>query len=230
MRRYSLWGTVAAALLVTAPVYAADDFTDYSAVTVDWTGFYVGLHGGGAQSQVSANYTSAPFSDVSHRGSGAFGGAQIGYNFQSGAWVFGAEADIAFANISGGTDCPNPVYSCNSNVNWLGSVRARAGYAFDSLLLYGTAGLGMGGVRIETVHTGGAAIPPSGTPVNGQRKTRVGWTVGAGAELALSKNWSIKSEYAYYDLGRDTFAIDNAQSISANTRLHTFKAGVNFRW
>ncbi len=168
--------------------------------------------------------------NASHSGSGAFGGVQAGYNVQNGAWVFGGEADLSYADIEGDTACPGPAFSCNSDISWLGSVRGRAGYAFDNLLLYGTAGLGFGSVRIETVETAGGAVPPSGTPVNGERKTRVGWTVGAGAEMAFSDAWSVKGEYLYYDFGRSTYVVDNGLEVSARTRAHTFKVGVNFHW
>jgi len=229
MRSYFLASAAAAALMIATPASAADQFVDTTAPMVfDWTGFYVGLHGGGAGSRIGWQYVAG--GNASHSGSGAFGGVQAGYNVQNGAWVFGGEADLSYADIDGDTPCPNPVFSCNSDIGWLGSVRGRAGYAFDNLLLYGTAGLGFGSVRIETVDTAGGAIPPSGTPVNGERKTRVGWTAGAGAEMAFSDAWSVKGEYLYYDLGRSTYVVDNLNEVSARTRVHTFKVGVNFRW
>lgn len=220
MRSYFLASAAAAALMIATPASAADQFVDTTAPTVfDWTGFYVGLHGGGAGSRIGWQYVVG--GAASHSGSGAFGGVQAGYNVQNGAWVFGGEADLSYADIDGDTPCPSPTYSCNSDIGWLGSVRGRAGYAFDNVLLYGTAGLGLGSVRIET-ELGGVTA--------GERKTRVGWTAGAGAEMAFSDAWSVKGEYLYYDLGRSTYTVDSGLEVSARTRVHTFKVGVNFHW
>lgn len=155
-------------------------------------------------------------------GSGAFGGIQAGYNFQEGFWVFGAEGDIAYAGINGSTACPDAAWTCQSRINWLGSARLRAGVAFDRVLLYGTGGVGFGNVRIQTNN------PASGT--FGQSRTQVGWTLGAGAEFAVTDAWSVKAEYVYYDLGRATYTVDNALNVSARTHVHTGKIGLNFRW
>jgi len=219
MRILILAGSVAAAaLLAGQPAQAADSFGGAPAI-FDWSGFYVGLHAGGAGSRVGWTYV-ASGNTANHNGSGAFGGVQLGFNSQSGNFVFGAEADLAFAGISGATACPNPAFSCRSNINWLGSARARVGYAFDRAMIYATGGLGFGGVRIETINV---------TTV-GQHRGMLGWTLGGGAEFALGKNWSVKAEYAYYDFGRANFTVDSGFQVSARPQIHTGKIGVNFRW
>lgn len=100
--------------------------------------------------------------------------------------VFGAEADISYAGINGSTPCPNPDFACQSRINWLGSARLRAGFAFDQVMIYGTGGLGFGNVRMQTVDLVGAL----GT--SGETRTRAGWTLGAGAEFAFADGWSLK--------------------------------------
>jgi outer membrane immunogenic protein len=221
-------GIVIAALAVGPAAQAADSLSDPGLSAYDWTGAYAGIHGGGGRSRVSWTYVPSG-SDASHNGSGAFGGVQLGYNWQTGGFVFGGEADIAYGNINGSTPCPNPAFSCRSDVNWLGSVRGRVGYAFSNVLIYGTGGLGLGGVRIETVLPGGS-VPPSGGPANGERRTLAGWTAGAGAEVAFSSNWSVKAEYLYYGFGRRSFSVDNNLETSIRPDFHTFKIGVNYRW
>ncbi len=74
--------------------------------------------------------------------------------------------------------------------------------------LCGTGGLTWANFRAETVKLAGVAIPPSRTPINGSRSTIVGWTLGAGIENRFWKNWSVKVEYFYADLGTHKYAVD----------------------
>ena len=79
-----------------------------------WSGLYGGVHLG---------YADADFDD------GVVGGVQLGYNWQSGAIVYGVEGDISLTSAD--------------SVDWLASARGRLGYLLQpSLLLYGTAGVG----------------------------------------------------------------------------------------
>lgn len=215
-------GALLSAGAVATPSMAADPvYWDQPSPTFTWSGFYAGVHAGAGSSQV--RWTYVPGGGTAHHGgSGAFGGIQAGYNFQEGFWVFGAEGDIAYAGINGSTACPDAAWTCQSRINWLGSARLRAGVAFDRVLLYGTGGVGFGNVRIQTNN------PASGT--FGQSRTQVGWTLGAGAEFAVTDAWSVKAEYVYYDLGRTTYTVDNALNVSARTHVHTGKIGLNFRW
>ena len=114
----------------------------------DWTGFYVGAHGGIGQG-------SSEFGDVT----GAVGGAQAGYLVQSGDFVVGLEADASLlgARRFGGAR--------EVSVDVLGSGRARAGYAFQSILVYGTGGFGFAAVEVDGPGR--------------EDGLRSGWTVGA---------------------------------------------------
>jgi outer membrane immunogenic protein len=202
--------------------FAADALDAAAAAPVfNWTGFYIGAHAGGGSSNIGWVYQAG--GTASHHGSGFLGGVQAGYNFQSGSWVFGGEADVSFAGIKGSTPCPNPAYACESHIKWLGSLRGRVGYASNAFLVYGTGGLGFGGVNVQTVQ-----YPVPG--VNGQQKTRVGWTLGAGAEMALSNHWTVKAEYMYYDLGKSTHQVDFGLLVDVKTRLHTGKIGLNYKF
>jgi outer membrane immunogenic protein len=70
-------------------------------------------------------------------------------------------------------------------------------------------------------------VPPSFSPNNGETKWLTGWTVGGGMEFALTDRWSAKAEYMHYDLGKDTFAIDNGLTADASTRGDIVRVGVN---
>lgn len=225
MKRSLLAGAViVSGAMLAAPSLAADQ---PFATPFDWSGFYAGVHVG-----VGANNTSWQFllpgggavAPIYPHGSGAFGGVQFGYNAQYGNWVFGGESDLSLAGIRGQAPCPgNPAFSCQTGVNWLGSARLRAGYAFDNVLIYGTGGLGVGGVVREVVN-------PAGVTTSSVGQTKVGWTAGAGAEVAVSRAWSIKAEYLYYDLGQKLFIGPPPNPASIHTTLHTGRVGINFRW
>lgn len=186
-----------------------------------WTGMYIGIHGGGGGSTVDWTYAGSS-NTADHDGSGAFGGVQLGYNFQSGSMVFGVEGDLSAADITGSTACPNPVFTCASEISMLGSVRLRAGYAMGNLLIYGTGGVGFGHVEIST------QVPPG--PVSGTDKTRTGWAAGGGLEYGFGHGWSMKAEYLYYDLGDHSYIVDNALVVNADVIVHTGRVGLNYRF
>ena len=119
---------------------------------------------------------------------GFLGGVQAGYNWQNGPWVFGVEGDI---QASGADDTFAPWKFSNP---WFGTLRGRVGYAFNNVLFYGTGGLAFGELRAETFGLS-------------ESHTSAGWTVGVGAEVGFSPNWSAKVEYLYVDLSSSNFAI-----------------------
>ena len=140
--------------------------------------------------------------------SGFAGGAQAGYNFQSGPWVFGVEGDI---EATGAEDTFAPWKFSNP---WFGTIRGRAGYALNNILFYGTGGLAFGDLRGETF---GLA----------ESHTTAGWTAGVGAEFGFARNWSAKLEYLYVDLANSPFSITGA---SNGYRFGTVRVGVNYHF
>ena len=164
-----------------------------------WAGPYLGGNLGYAWGSVENNLT---------KPSGFVGGVQGGYNWQSGPWVFGAEADI---QATGANDTFAPWKFSNP---WFGTVRGRAGYAFNNVYLYGTGGLAFGELRGETF---GLA----------ESHTNLGWTVGIGAEFGLVQNWTAKIEYLYVDLNSSNFTITGA---SNGYRFGLVRAGVNYHF
>jgi outer membrane immunogenic protein len=188
-----------------------------------WAGFYAGAHlgaifdhskqtgflpFGGGNDHYCWGGASTSTCDFSHSQTavGVIGGGQIGYNFQSGRWVYGPEIDFS------GTSARKTVSGANSTIinsafgNWtaktgveaIGTARLRVGYAFDQALVYATGGLAVADM-VNTFQasdrTSGGAYSWSGTG------WRAGWTVGGGVEYKLQRNWSVKGEALYYDLG-----------------------------
>ena len=130
---------------------------------------------------------------------GLFGGT-VGCNYQfSGNWVIGIENDISWTNKKGSafdippfnTDVINAVKE-----KWLDTLRARIGFTWDRIFLYGTGGVAFADVTATGFDTGGSSAFVS------ESHTRTGWTAGAGVEWAFLNSWSVKVEYLHVDLGK----------------------------
>jgi len=201
--------TLTAAGLGAAPVAAADlPYAPRTAYTVNqplnafsWAGPYLGGNLGYQWGSVSNNPT---------KPSGFQGGVQAGYNWQPGGgpWVFGIEGDI---QATGADDTFAPWKFSNP---WFGTVRGRAGYAFNNILFFGTGGLAFGELRGETF---GRA----------EQHTTAGWTLGFGSEVGLDSHWSAKIEYLYIDLSESQFGITG---VSNGYRSSVVRAGINYHF
>lgn len=181
-----------------------------------WTGFYLGINGGGAWG--SSSWDSTGSFDTS---GGLFGGT-IGYNWQTGPWVFGLEGDIDWADIKGTTNglgCFGG--GCSSENTWLGTARGRLGYAFDRWMPYVTGGAAFGDV--EATHAG----------ATGQSSTQFGWTAGAGFEFAVVNNLTAKVEYLHYDLGSFQCGLNCGNGFvndNVDFNANVVRGGLNLRF
>lgn len=193
-----------------------------------WTGFYLGLNAGyGFSGKNRASYTgdaaylaqgpNAPQS-YSLKRSGFLGGAQIGYNIQSGSLVYGVEAD---ANFAGGSNKTATVIATNATgaakhqLGAFGTLRARAGFLLtDRWLAYGTGGLMVGQTKFSNTLTGTAGALLGGIWTGSNDKTKAGYVVGAGTEYALTNNITAKLEYMYYDLGKSSVRVAPANAAA----------------
>jgi outer membrane immunogenic protein len=136
---------------------------------------------------------------------GWLGGVQAGYNWQAGRLVLGVEADIQATGQDGGVivcvalGCPagSVFATANYSLDWFGTLRGRVGYALDRFLIYGTGGLAVGKISTDYVlgFNGGPQVLFS------DDVTRTGWVVGGGVEAFVTRNWTVKGEYLYMDLG-----------------------------
>ena len=217
-----------------------------------WGGFYVGVNGGYSWGRVDRDLTFFnPITGVaivppvgiggtgdSNLNGGLFGG-QIGYNWQTGNWVFGFETDAQWTNqrgsasflcgitsVAGGvclpgvTAVPAAVLGTSAIVDqrleWFGTFRGRAGVLVTpAVLLYATGGAAYGSLKTDLTLT---SITPLGLPISvaGSRETtRFGWTLGGGIEAMFGTNWSGKLEYLYMDLG----TVDASTIVTTGTGL-----------
>jgi len=183
----------------------------------NWTGFYVGVNGGGAFGHSELNNV---FGTQGYDVNGGLVGGTLGYNYQVGQWVFGLEGDVDWADISGSTSsgiCAG--LSCSTKNDWLATARGRVGYAFDRFLPYVTGGGAFGDVKTSVAG------------FSGQTTTQAGWTAGGGLEFAINGPWTAKVEYLYVNLGKDTCGTPNCP-VSTTNDFHTniVRAGINYRF
>jgi outer membrane immunogenic protein len=198
------------------------------AAIYDWTGFYIGASGGYGWGRSREQFALTPGIPTNFNVDGGLAGGQIGYNWQTGAWVFGVEADGHWANLRGSTACPNPAFLCSANTRTLASFRGRLGYATGSWLFYGTGGLGYANTRY-TALTGG--VPGAGT-TGVFTADRWGYAAGAGIEWGFTPNWTAKVEYMHYGFDSATAPAGTLGAGTASVRpdIDTVKVGVNYRW
>jgi outer membrane immunogenic protein len=123
----------------------------------------------------------------------------------------------------------------SERLDWFGTVRGRVGIApINNLLLFGTGGFAYG--RVEDAATLLFIPPADGNYAGMTSQTKVGWTAGAGAEYAFWRNWSVKLEYLYVDLGATDVLMSDptrpGQSIDYRFqhRDNIVRVGVNYKW
>jgi outer membrane immunogenic protein len=226
-----------------------------SARDVTWSGPYVGVNlgygGGDFNYNASGSSDSAGANAATERlrqsSSGVLGGGQIGYNYEmpSGI-VLGLETDIAASDIGAKTSFSSvdslgnsAAGDVRSKIDYLGTVRGRVGKAmFDGRLVpYVTGGFAYGGVKSSGYYACSSCVA---TAYSSPTNTQTGWTAGAGAEYALTPHLSMKAEYLYTDLGRDTLAnggdynigganLYNA-SVSDKATANVMRVGLNYRF
>ena len=231
--RQALLASVGVSILAISPVTAADIVPSRpypmpkAPVFVpffSWNGFYLGLNAGYGfgTSNWTSTVTGVTTGDFDINGPVV--GGTIGYNWQFSSAVFGLEGDIAWSNIKGSAPCVG-LLTCETSNSWLGTARARIGYAFDRFLPYVTAGAAFGEIK------GKASI--TGTPVfvDVISKTQTGWTAGGGLEYAFLHNWTAKIEYLYVDLGSvECPAANCLTTVDIDFRTHLVRGGVNYKF
>jgi len=179
-----------------------------------WTGFYIGLNGGGGFGRSAWDSTGG------FNTSGGLVGGTVGYNYQFGQAVVGIEGDIDWADINGTSTTVACPFGCKTSDSWLSTVRGRLGYAADRFMPFITGGAAFGDVKTSTPGFVGA------------NNSEAGWTLGAGLEFALAQNWTAKAEYLYVDLGKFNCGLSCGGFVTNNVSFTTnlVRAGVNYRF
>lgn len=216
MKKFTIAVTFGSTLCLSVPAMAAEIIEE----PYDWSGVYGGIFAGvgfpssdweGTDDDVSFEPVSI---DESLNDTAVLLGALAGINVQQDRWVFGLEADIAWfdskehENLDGAEGL-----DITSEIDLLGSLRARAGYAADRTLFYVTGGLAFADTRHTWDDGGGSDLPKESIDLD------FGWVAGLGVEHAWTDNWLVRLEGLYFDLGSkdgeasnqeetDTFEVD----------------------
>ncbi|WP_420382006.1 outer membrane protein [Novosphingobium sp.] len=166
-----------------------------------------------------------------HRTTTGGGGARLGYNYQTGSTVLGVEGDVTFSSftnsdggLGNGTAGPNEGYGVTTHGSVVGTVRGRAGLAFDRALLFGTGGVAFTNLRSTLIANSGLADT---------HKTTTGWVAGGGAEFMLSHRFSIAATVLYNDFGTAHLSAgDSTTGFNAAVKTHyvTGALGVNMHF
>ncbi len=258
MKKFLIAGAAAAAMTGTAfaadlPARSGPVAAPFVPPVFTWTGFYAGLNAGYGFNRNDVDTVGTPGfvglipgggvpASLRVGGDGFVGGGQIGYNWQFGQTVFGVEADLQYAwagrssSFVGGGGL---ITSAGRDDGYLGTVRARLGFAADRFLIYATGGLAYGSFDTALSVTTAAG---AGGPVWGgsSDSVRAGWTAGAGLEYAITNNWTVKLEGLYYDLGRQTITAAplNAAAVATGVAYQgrvqntgtIIRAGMNYKF
>jgi outer membrane immunogenic protein len=226
-------GAVAPAVAADLPARAPAPYTKAPAIVqaaYDWSGFYIGINGGGATSRLDWNADG--FGDEgSHNATGGTVGGQVGYRWQLSSWVFGVEAqgnwaDFTGSNVSNQSALFGGTTVNSTQVQSFGLFTGQIGYAVDRALFYVNGGAAVVDNKFTAVTTGPAGCFCGTDSIT---NTRWGAAVGAGFEYAFLPNWSVGFQYDHLFMGtkdiNDGFITDN---IKQNVDI--FTARVNYKF
>jgi len=228
-----------------APVFVAQPiFT--------WTGFYAGVNLGYdfAQGKKAdpffgkAGHSEAERTGLKEQGfnfsekskGGIMGGAQVGYNYQLGQVVLGVEADIQKLSFTREATATQTGLGYNGTakqrLDGFGTLRGRIGYAFDRLLVFGTAGYGVAKSSQQFKESFDVASFHNG--VSGKRTDYLGGlVVGGGVEYAVTDNISVKGEYLYAKLNpltKSSVASERSDYSNKDASFSIVRAGLNYKF
>jgi outer membrane immunogenic protein len=238
-------------LIMASPAFAADFPPQAPSLAVvqpfSWTSCYLGGHVGGGWAQKDLTDpvqlvqdtllgagTTTGVTTTSTRPSGVVVGGQIGCDYQFALnWVVGIEGAASGSWMKDSTSVLLPATSdtalVTANNDFIASVTARLGYAFDRVLLYGRGGVAWAGDKYTVTGSLTGVGPFSFQGLD----TRTGWTGGGGLEWAFLRHWSTYIEYDYYQFGHANVVMSDSIStlsgpVDAKQSVQVVKVGLNF--
>lgn len=186
-----------------------------------WTGFYGGLNLG--VGFVNTNLGALTGGNIAGSATGLVAGGQIGFNYQMNNLVLGIEGDLGYFGTQR-RGAPINFGAIQTQLSWRttwdASIRGRLGFAADRTLFYVTGGVAFADFRVANTDITNNII------LAAQTQTRVGWTVGAGVEHAITPNWTVRGEYLYANYGRRDFTAPAVAGVRMES--HKFRLGVNY--
>jgi|SRR5579864_4894117 len=210
------------------------------AAVYDWSGFYIGINGGGGSSHkcwTNTNTLGVPtipsVSEGCHDASGGMAGGQIGFRWQSANWVFGVEGQGDWADLkSSNASLFIPGATNQSKIDALGLITGQVGYAWNNVLWYVKGGAAVTADKYNGFLTG------TGIAFDQASETRWGGAVGTGLEVGFAQNWSVGVEYDHLFMGsRSLNFTSTVAPAGTSSRVDSIKQDVdmatvrvNYRW
>jgi outer membrane immunogenic protein len=194
-----------------------------------WTGFYVGVNGGGAWDPTGGQNTNCGSACTAAETTlaGVAGGVQVGYNYQLGVMVIGVEGEFSGSSLRGSYPALDTIDTLTTSVDYFGTVTGKLGVAVNRLLIYGKGG-------VAWVHTNNSDYDTLENATFTSNYWQMGWTVGGGAEYGLSPNWSVKLEYSLIETPNKSTTFNGPSGLFFTALLHQqisqVTAGVNYRF
>ena len=238
-----------AAIGVAAPASAADlparTYTKAPgpmiAAIYDWSGFYIGINGGGGSTHKCWDITNSggavvpATSEGCHNATGGLVGGQLGYRWQmpawqNGAWVFGVEAQGDWADFKGSNVSQffGPAVTNQTKMDAFGLFTGQVGYAWNNVLWYVKGGAAVTDDKFR-------GLNPAKLVLNQENDTRWGGTVGTGVEVSFALNWSVAFEYDHLFMGSHSVnfntpagAFSRTDNIKQDVDIGSVR--VNYRW
>jgi outer membrane immunogenic protein len=203
----------------------------------NWSGFYIGLNGGGASSHDCYTITSVagaavtPNSEGCHDATGGLVGGQIGYRWQATNWVFGLEAQGDWADLKGSNSSLTAIipYTNQTKVDAIGLFTGQVGYAWNNVLWYVKGGAALTDNQYSSFFTATNVV------FNQTNETRWGGAVGTGVEVGFAPNWSVAFEYDHLFMGSNSvtfpasaIAVTRSDNIRQDVDMGTVRVNYTF--
>jgi outer membrane immunogenic protein len=232
MNRLTIFAAAAIAVGAAAPALAADlparapAYTKAPAIVeaaYDWSGFYVGINGGGATSKFDWNFDGVG-EEGSHTATGGTVGGQFGYRWQLSSWVFGLEAQGNWADFTGSNSSLQFANTTNATkVSAFGLFTGQIGYAWDRALFYVNGGAAVTDNKYTSITTG--------LGIDTVSETRWGAAVGVGFEYAVAPGWSLGFQYDHLFMGNQD-VVSGTGFIADHIKedVDIFTARVNYKF
>jgi opacity protein-like surface antigen len=239
--------TTPTVMATKSPIFKAP-----AAQAVSWQGLYVGAFAGAEEGKARWGYGTG---SVDPGVGGILGGFDLGYNWQSGPWVYGLEGDWTWTDAKGGIGCGpqsetlafvySPLFgmTCNAQHSWVASITPRLGYAWGRELFYVKGGVAVTREQFAATCNFGpengitqicssavSVVPFAFSTGFNAGDVRAGWTIGYGVEFALTRNWSAKAETDYVDFGNHALVASDGTALNVGLHSWQTKIGVNYRF
>lgn len=207
------------------------------AAIYDWSGFYIGINGGGGWSHncwTNTNFGGVPtvpsVSEGCHDATGGMVGGQLGYRWQAANWVFGVEGQGDWADLTGSNpSTPLGGLTNRTKIDAVGLITGQVGYAWNNVLWYVKGGAAITDNRYKGITTA------TGTVFDQASESRWGGAIGTGFEVGFAPNWSVGAEYDHLFMGTNNVTLNapagglsRTDQVKQDVDMATVH--VNYRW